>query len=264
MAMSSTEPVTAAVAWPPKAKVFGVGISITDYAQAAEAIVAAGAAQRPAVVSCHAVHALMTAADDPELRDRVNAFEIVTADGQPVRWAMNLLHRAGMRERVYGPQLMLEVCRRAAEQGVAIYLYGGSPAVAEELPKRLAAQFPDLRIAGWESPPYRDLTEEEDAALVERIAASGAGIVFIGLGCPKQDFFAARHRDRLPAVQVCVGAAFDFHAGAKPMAPRWMQRSGLEWLYRLACEPRRLWKRYLATNSRFLWRLGIAWLGGKK
>jgi exopolysaccharide biosynthesis WecB/TagA/CpsF family protein len=177
---------------------------------------------------------------------------------------VNLLHRAGLAERVYGPELMLRLCRGAAAAGVSIYLYGGNPEVAEKLRANLTHLCPGLRIAGYEAPPFRPLTPEEDRAVVERINASGAGLVFIGLGCPKQDVFAYEHRDSIRAVQLCVGAAFDFHAGVKPMAPAWMQRRGLEWLYRLIQEPGRLWRRYLVTNSIFLGKLGTAFLSKRR
>ncbi|NNJ27770.1 WecB/TagA/CpsF family glycosyltransferase [Alienimonas chondri] len=248
--------------WPPKLPVFGIEISPTTYAEAADCVVRAGAAGRPAVVSAFAVHALITAAETPALRAAANRFEMITPDGQPVRWALNLLHGAALRERVYGPTLMLEICRLAAERGVSIYLYGGTEAVSERLAERLAERFPALKIAGRESPPFLALgdarTEAEDAAAVERIRVSEAGIVFVGLGCPKQDFFADRVRDRIDAPLVCVGAAFDFHAGVKGTAPRWMQDRGLEWLYRLSSEPRRLWRRYLATNTNYLARLAAS------
>jgi exopolysaccharide biosynthesis WecB/TagA/CpsF family protein len=168
---------------------------------------------------------------------------------------MNLLHGTRLPERVYGPELTLRLCRRAAEEGISIYLFGGSPDVLEQLKANLERRFPGLFIAGSESPPFRRLTPEEDAAIVDRINASGARLVFIGLGCPKQDVFAFEHRTTIHAVQVCVGAAFDFHAGAKKIAPAWMQRLGLEWLFRLIQEPRRLWRRYLVTNSIFLRKL---------
>jgi exopolysaccharide biosynthesis WecB/TagA/CpsF family protein len=188
----------------------------------------------------------------------------VSADGQPVRWAMNLLHGTRLADRVYGPELMLRLCRGAAEAGIAIYLYGGGPAVTEQLRANLLRLCPKLHIAGSETPPFRPLTPEEDRAVVERINHSGAGLMFIGLGCPKQDLFAHEHRTRLQAVQVCVGAAFDFHAGVKKMAPQWLQRHGLEWLYRLSQEPGRLWQRYLVTNSIFLGRLGAALVRRRK
>jgi exopolysaccharide biosynthesis WecB/TagA/CpsF family protein len=249
-----------ALAWPRKVDLFGIGISPTTYDEAVEAILDAASRREPAVVACQAVHAVMTACGDPVLKQRVNQFEMLTPDGQPVRWAMNLLHGTRLKERVYGPELMLRLCRGAAERGVSIYLYGGSPEVLARLQLVLLEQCPGLRIAGAESPPFRPLAPEEDREVVERINSSGAGLVFIGLGCPKQDHFAFEHRESIRAVQLCVGAAFDFHAGAKPMAPEWMQRRGLEWLFRLVQEPRRLWRRYLTTNSLFVAKLTAAWL----
>jgi exopolysaccharide biosynthesis WecB/TagA/CpsF family protein len=185
----------------------------------------------------------------------VNTFELIGPDGQPVRWALNLLHKTGLRDRVYGPELMLRLTARAAEQGLPVYFHGSSPEVIDKLQANLSERFPTLRIAGAESPPFRELSPAEEDDMVRRINDSGAAIVFIGLGCPKQDRFAYQYRDRIRAVQVCVGAAFDFHAGTKRMAPPLMQRYGLEWLYRLASEPTRLWRRYLVTNSIFLARL---------
>lgn len=248
------------VSWPRKVDLFGMGVSVTDYAEATAAVIAAASRGESAIVTAHAVHAIVTFSGDPGLREKVNTFELVTPDGQPVRWAMNLLHRVGLKERVYGPELMLRLCKAAAEAGVPIYLYGGNPAVAEKLRANLLAACPGLEIAGYEAPPFRPLTAEEDEAVVERINASGAGLVFIGLGCPKQDLFALEHRDTIRAVQVCVGAAFDFHAGVKKTAPAWMQKRGLEWLYRLIQEPGRLWKRYLVTNSIFMAKLATAYL----
>jgi N-acetylglucosaminyldiphosphoundecaprenol N-acetyl-beta-D-mannosaminyltransferase len=141
---------------------------------------------------------------------------------------------------------------------VSVYLYGGTEDVLDKLCARLGQLCPALVIAGREAPPFRPLTDDEDRQVVERINDSGAGLVFIGLGCPKQDHFAYEHRPEVRAALVCVGAAFDFHAGIKPMAPRWMQRHGLEWLFRLASEPRRLWRRYLVTNSVFVVRVSLA------
>lgn len=261
---------TVAPAWPAKLDLLGVGISPTTYDEAVHLILHAAEQSRPAVVACQAVHAVVTAGRDSELRRRVNSFELVTPDGQPVRWAVNWLYRAGLAERVYGPELMLRVCSEAAAREVPIYLYGGTPEVLARLRRRLVRTCHGLRIAGSESPPFRPLTEAEDRQVVERIHASGARLVFIGLGCPKQDHFAYEHRERLEAVQLCVGAAFDFHAGIKPMAPPWMQRHGLEWLFRLCCEPRRLARRYLVTNTLFVVKLAgalaghaVGWLGQK-
>jgi len=248
----------ASIRWPRKCDLFGVQVSATTYDEVSDAILKAARAGVPAVTSFHAVSSVVTASSDPELRKAVNSFQIVGPDGQPVRWALNLLHRAGLRDNVAGPDMMLRLCQRAATEGVPIYLYGGSPNAVDALRANLTDKFPGLRIAGAESPPYRPLSAEEDEAVVRRINQSGAGIVFIGLGCPKQDRFAHEHRDRIDAVQVCVGAAFDFHAGTKRRAPKWMQRRGLEWLFRLVQEPRRLWRRYLVTNTVFLTKLALA------
>jgi exopolysaccharide biosynthesis WecB/TagA/CpsF family protein len=210
------------------------------------------------VIACHAAHAIVTASNNPELRAKVNRFDMVTPDGQPVRWALNLIHGTELRERVYGPELMLRLCEAAARENIGIYLYGGTPNSLSRLQENLVKRFPALVIAGSDSPPFRPLTPDEDHATLHRINASGAGLVFIGLGCPKQDHFAADHRDQIDAVQVCVGAAFDFHAGIVTMAPAWMQKRGLEWLFRLYREPRRMWRRYLVTNTQFALKLAQA------
>jgi N-acetylglucosaminyldiphosphoundecaprenol N-acetyl-beta-D-mannosaminyltransferase len=249
--------------WPAKRNLFGVEVTSTTYDDAVEVILQAAQNRQPAVVSLHAVHAVVTASDDLALREKVNRFQMIAPDGQPVRWALNWLYGAGLKDRVYGPELTLRLCRAAADHGVPIYLYGSSPEVIESLCRNLRQMFPRLIIAGAEAPPFRPLSPEEDAAMVERINASGAGLVFIGLGCPKQDHFAADHAQQIRGVQVCVGAAFDFHAGNKLTAPAWMQRRGLEWLFRLWQEPRRLWKRYLVTNTLFLLKLARQWLAGR-
>ena len=249
--------------WPAKRDVFGVEVSVTSCQQATECIMQAANAAQSAVVSCHAVHALVTTANDESLRAAANDFEMITPDGQPVRWALNTLHGCRLRERVYGPQLTLDVCQSAAEEGVPVYFYGGSEEAVGKMARHLRSKFPSLQIAGCESPPFRELTEAEEDAMVARLNESGARIVFIGLGFPKQDIFAARFQGRLNAVLMCVGAAFDFHAQLKSQAPHWMQAVGLEWFYRLCQEPRRLWKRYLVTNSIFMWKFFGAWLRRK-
>lgn len=239
------------IRWPRKVDVLGVEISATTYEEATDAIIEAAQQRNGGAVTCHPVHGLMEAKRDPELANRLSDFNMITPDGQPVRWAMNLLHNTQLRERVYGPELMIRVCRAAALKGISVYLYGSTPKVIGRLSDVLRGRFPSMHIVGVESPPFRELTAQEDEAMVNRINDSGAGICFIGLGSPKQDRFAVAHMNRISAVQVCVGAAFDFHAGTLRMAPRWMQRNGLEWLFRLGVEPRRLWKRYLVSNSTF-------------
>jgi N-acetylglucosaminyldiphosphoundecaprenol N-acetyl-beta-D-mannosaminyltransferase len=246
--------------WPPKADLFGIGVTPTTYAQAAHLIVDAARKRQSALVSCYSTHSLVDASRKPALNHAAARFDMITPDGQPVRWALNFLHQTGLSDRVYGPELTLKVCSLAAAHGVGVYFYGSSPEVIAALQTNLAARFPDLYIAGSEAPPFRPLTAAEDAATVARINRSGAGIVFIGLGCPKQDFFAYEHRHSIKAVQVCVGAAFDLHAGTQKMAPPCMQKRGLEWLFRFSQEPRRLWRRYVVTNSIYLLLLAKAWL----
>lgn len=237
---------------PPRHDLFGVAVSATSYGELVDCVVDRALRREPTLVDFMCVHGLVHAARDERFRRVVNDFDVVATDGQPVRWAMNWFHRAGLESRVYGPETMWRTCAAAEKAGVAVYLYGSSPEVIASLPGKLLSAFPNLRIVGAESPPFRPLTPAEDAEVAARINASGAGIVFVGTGCPRQEEFAWRQRHAIAAVQMCVGAAFDLHAGVKTMAPGWMQRHGLEWLYRLVQEPTRLWKRYLVNNSVFL------------
>lgn len=240
--------------WPEKHSLFGLLVSAVEYDQALECIVHAATHRNPAIVSCHAVHAVVTLSSDRELCEQANQFAMITPDGQPVRWALNSLYGTKLNDRVYGPELMWRISRACEEKELFVYLYGGSESTLAKLESNLRTAFPKLKIAGAKSPPYRELSEDELKTVADEINDSGAHIVFIGLGCPKQDKFAAAQAQRIQAVQICVGAAFDFHANSKPMAPAWMQRSGLEWLFRLACEPRRLFTRYLSTNTIFVFR----------
>lgn len=236
----------------PKRDLFGVGVTAAGPQPVIDQVMDWAHDRRSATVDFMPVHGLIEAVRNKEHRERMNGFDLVACDGQPIRWALNRFHKAGLAERVYGPTTMLQVCRRCAAEGVGIYLYGGRPEVLETLCHNLLEKLPELKIVGAESPPFRPLTEEEDTKAVKRINASGAGVIFLGIGCPRQEIFAADHRRALRGVQMCVGAAFDFHAGAVKQAPVWMQKRGLEWLYRLTREPGRLWKRYLVTNSLFV------------
>jgi exopolysaccharide biosynthesis WecB/TagA/CpsF family protein len=250
--------------WPRKYNLFGVNVSETTYKEALCLIIRAAKKGMPAMIDHMPVHGLIAASQNPFLSSIMNSFNIVAPDGHPVRWALNFLHNSRLSDRVYGPELMLRVCRRAAEIGIGIYLYGSHPHVVEKLQTNLIRQFPLLQVVGCESPPFRPLTEEEDRTIIERINNSGAGVVFLGLGCPKQEVFAYEHRNSIRAVQVCVGAAFDFHAGNKKMAPTWMQRHALEWLFRLSQEPKRLWRRYFLTNTIYLFKFFLQLTGLKR
>ena len=239
--------------WPSKHDVFGIGVSSTSYGDLTESVVGAVKAGRGGCISHLAVHGLITGVTDPDLKKKLNDFEVIAPDGMPVKKALKWLYRVDLPDRVYGPEFMLRLCERAAREDIGVYLYGSQGPVVEALAARLLERFPTLQIVGCEPSVFRPLTDEEDKALVERINRSKAGIVFVGLGCPRQEEFAALHKDKVAAVQVCVGAAFDFHADNKKMAPSWMQDNGLEWLYRLFQEPTRLWKRYFYTNTLFIY-----------
>jgi N-acetylglucosaminyldiphosphoundecaprenol N-acetyl-beta-D-mannosaminyltransferase len=198
------------------------------------------------------VHGVLESLLYPVLRVIHNRYGITTPDGMPMVWSGRW---AGVREmeRVYGPDLMLAVCSRAVDRGWTSFFYGGGPGVAERLAQRLGERFPGLEVAGCHAPPFRPLTEDEDREVVDLINATDPDLVWVGLSTPKQERWMAAHVGRVCAPALLgVGAAFDIHAGLLPQAPRWMQRSGLEWTYRLSREPRRLWRRYLSNNPRFI------------
>jgi len=210
------------------------------------------AAQRESRYVCICnVHSVVTAGQDAAFGRVVREADMVTPDGAPVAWMLRKLGCAD-QQRINGPDLMWKYCEQAAQSGESIYLYGGMPETLVILQRRLAEAFPGLRVAGAYSPPFRAATKEEDEADVVRINASGATTVWVSLGCPKQEIWMAAHRGRINAVMIGVGAAFDYHAGTIKRAPKWMQNAGLEWLHRLCSEPRRLWRRYLVTNTLFV------------
>ena len=197
------------------------------------------------------VHSVVTAGQDVAFGQVITEADMATPDGAPVAWMLRKRGYAN-QQRINGPDLMWKYCEQAAQRGESIYLYGGMPETLKILQRRLVDVFPGLRIAGAYSPPFRVGTNEEDEADVRKINASGASTVWVSLGCPKQEKWMAAHRGRVNAVMIGVGAAFDYHAGTVQRAPTWMQNSGLEWLHRLFSEPRRLWRRYLVTNTLFV------------
>jgi len=240
--------------------VLGAQVDVLAWDVALERLLGWARARESRYVTICNVHVVVSAARDAAYRDIINGSDMAAPDGAPVAWMLRRLGFAG-QPRISGPDLMWALCERCAVEGLPMYCYGAAPATLALLEARLRAAFPALRMA-MESPPFRALTPQEDAAAVERINASGAGIVFVGLGCPKQERWMADHRGRVQAVMIGVGAAFDFHAGTVRRAPLWMQRRGLEWLHRLASEPRRLWRRYLVTNTLFVWWAGRQLLRG--
>lgn len=235
-----------------KHNVAGILIDAVDYDAAVERIFRAAHAGEPYGVSALAVHGVMTGVLDKTHKYRLNRLELVVPDGQPVRWALNLLHGLDLSSRVYGPELMLRVCERAAREKVPIYLYGSRPVVLDALAERLVAKMPGLVIAGKRPSLFRTTTAEEKAEIIADIKASGAKILFVGLGCPRQEVWAYEYREALSMPVLAVGAAFDFHAGLLRQAPKQLQDVGLEWLFRLAIEPKRLWRRYLYLNPAYV------------
>lgn len=202
------------------------------------------------VCICNA-HSLVTARHDPAFREAVAGADLATPDGMPVAWMLRKLGYPG-QQRINGPDLMWNYCAAAELLQEPVFLYGSTPGTLDLLQQNMRAVYPRLPIAGTCSPPFRDLTAAEDEDIVDMINTSGARIVFVSLGCPKQELWMARHRGKVRAVMVGVGAAFDYHAGSLQRAPLWMQQRGLEWLHRLVSEPRRLWRRYLVTNTLFV------------
>lgn len=235
-----------------KHNLLGIGIDAVDYETAVEKIFSAAKKRRSLTVSALAVHGVMTGVLDRAHGARLNQLDLVLPDGQPVRWALNGLHGLKLSDRVYGPTLTLQVCERAAREGLSIYLYGSKPEVLETLCANLQKQFPGLQIAGAQPSLFRQVTNEEKQEIADTIIASGASIVLVGLGCPRQEVWIYEYRSLINLPMLAIGAAFDFHAGTQSQAPEYLQKRGLEWLYRLVHEPRRLWKRYLLLNPLYI------------
>lgn len=235
------------------ATVLGTFIDALDWSSAVASIRDWAAKRESRVVCCCNVHSVVSADGDPRFGEALARADMVTADGAPIAW---MLRRLGYpaQERIAGPDLMWKCCEVAAQSDNAVFLYGSSPESLSALQRHLQQAFPTLLIAGAISPPYRELAVDEDAKTIAAVNDSGATLVFVSLGCPKQELWMAAHRERIHAVMIGVGAAFDYHAGTLGRPPAWARRIGLEWSYRLAAEPRRLWKRYLITNTLFIMR----------
>ncbi len=246
---------------PPRVNVLGVGISVLSLDSAVQVLAQALDCGQRGYVTITGVHGVMESQADPALRDIHNRSLLSTPDGMPMVWLGRL---AGHRQmgRVYGPELMERIFAWSEESGRTHYLFGGADGVATELKTRLAGRFPKARVVGTFTPPFRPLNAQELADLQRELECLKPDFFWVGLSTPKQERFMAAHLDLLDVqVMVGVGAAFDFHAGRVKQAPRWVQRSGFEWLYRLAQEPRRLWRRYLRNNPVFLWKVAGQLLG---
>jgi len=235
-----------------RSDILGVGVSAINMQMALDTIDGWISRREPHYVCVTGVHGVMESYRDWRLREIHNAAGLVTPDGMPLVWCSRLKGFSHV-QRVYGPDLMLALCQRSVGRGYRHFLYGGAPGVAEKAAARLRARFRGLDIAGSFCPPFRALTRQEDDDVVSRINSAGADVVWVGISTPKQEYWMAEHVYRLSApVLIGVGAAFDFHAGVKRQAPRWMMQAGLEWLFRMMSEPRRLWRRYLFNNPLFV------------
>lgn len=230
--------------------VLGSHVDAVDWPQSVERIIEWASKRQSRYVCLCNVHSIVTARRNPRFNRVINGADLAAPDGAPIAWYLRWRGFA-KQERISGSELMWKCCARAAEEGLSVFLYGGSPETLKRLSLRLIRAFPTLKLAGCHAPPFRPLTAEEDARVVRSIENSKAQIVFVSLGCPKQEAWMAAHRSRILAVMIGLGAAFDFHAGMAKRAPLWMQDAGLEWLHRLLSEPRRLWRRYLVTNTLF-------------
>jgi N-acetylglucosaminyldiphosphoundecaprenol N-acetyl-beta-D-mannosaminyltransferase len=238
---------------PPRVEVVGIPLAVSDYDEVVRWMGAMIEADARGYLTAAAVNLVMSAREDTQTLEAVLGATLAVPDGMPLVWALRALGH-GRATRVYGPDLMLSFCAKAAAEGIPMYLYGGRDKTALALlEERLHERFPGLCIVGGHSPPFRALTPREEEQVAADIDASGARVVWVGIGQPKQELWMHRMRPRLQApLLVGVGAAFDFHAGLLAQAPGWMQRSGLEWIYRLVREPRRLWRRYARYNPRFV------------
>ncbi len=247
-----------------RVNVLGVGLSVLNLPTAVAAFADAIAQRHKGYVCVTGVHGVIEAQDDPNFRRILNHAFLCTPDGMPMSW-LGWLRGHREMDRVYGPDLMLDVCARGEQEGWRHFFYGGAPGVAELLRDKLKEKFPAMQVVGTYTPPFRALTPEEEAQLQEQVRAGRPDILWVGLSTPKQEKFMDAYLPKLDVtLMVGVGAAFDFHSGRVSQSPRWMQRCGLEWFYRLYSEPRRLAKRYLKNNPRFVWKAFWQLTGVKK
>ncbi len=249
---------------PPEFNVLGVAVSGINLESTKTLILQALAAGRKGYICVTGVHGVSEARKDPAFRRILNSAFLNTPDGMPLVWLGK--HHCGPEvNRVYGPDLMIEICSATENTSYGHYFFGGAPGVAETLGKELKKRFSGIEIAGFYTPPFRPLNTAEEEELINRVREARPAIVWVGLSTPKQERFMAAYLDKLDTtLMLGVGAAFDFHTGRVRQAPKWIQRSGFEWFYRLCQEPKRLWKRYLTNNPRFLLKIALQTTGLKK
>lgn len=238
---------------PEKYPVFGVKFCSTDYDEASELIISKAKSNTSYTVSALAVHGLTEAYKNPKFKEVVNAIDMVLPDGQPIKWTLNSYYKLHLKDRVSGPDLTLYVLDKANKYKLKLFLYGSTKNTLDQFSAFIKRNYPEVEICGIHPDRFRDATQAEDQKDIEQINNSGAHIVFVGRGCPRQEYWVAAHKDKVNAAMMAIGAVFDFYAGVLKRAPKWMQDAGLEWLYRMMQEPGRMWKRNLNTFPLFIY-----------
>ncbi len=236
-----------------KKQLFSVSYSITDYDTASDIIIQKAKDRESFGISALAVHGLIESVRHKSFSDTLQEINMIVPDGQPIKWALNSFYKVGLKERVAGPTLTRHVLAKANQNRLKVYLYGSKVSTLSKMEEFLNQEYPGVEICGMHPDRFRDATPEEDIEDIEKINASGANLVLVGRGCPRQETWVAAHISKIHAPMMAIGAAFDFFAGNIKHAPHWMQSSGLEWLYRLIQDPKKLWRRYLTTNAYFIY-----------
>jgi N-acetylglucosaminyldiphosphoundecaprenol N-acetyl-beta-D-mannosaminyltransferase len=236
----------------PTYNLLGINYTASDYENISNAIIDHASQRQSIGLSALAVHGLIEAYEKPALHELIQSIHYVVPDGQPIKWCLNYFNQANLKDRVYGPTLTWKVLEKANEEKLSLYLYGSTANTLSLFQQNIIQHFPQIKLVGHHVDRFRNATKEEDEADIQKINQSEAQLILVGRGCPRQEIWVAEHIGKINGVMLAVGAAFDFHANTLKQAPKWMQNNGLEWLFRLVQEPRRLWKRYLLTNSKFI------------
>lgn len=247
-----------------KKQLFTINYSITNYNDASNIIIEKALTHTSFGVTALAVHGLIESVKNKPFRSLVNKIDLIVPDGQPIKWALNSFHKVNLKDRVAGPILTNYVLAKANEKSLSIYLYGSTSSTLEKMKKVFRWKYPHITVSGMHADRFREATQEEDEEDIKKINASGANIVLVGRGCPRQEKWVANHLGKINAPMMAIGAAFDFIAGNIQHAPYWMQNLGLEWLYRLIQDPKKLWKRYFTTNSYFIYLFFLCKIGVRK
>jgi exopolysaccharide biosynthesis WecB/TagA/CpsF family protein len=237
----------------PTYNLLGINYTASDYENITKAIIDHASQRQSIGLSALAVHGLIAAYDKPVLQQLIQSIHYVVPDGQPIKWCLNYFHQTNLKDKVSGPKLTWKVLEKANEEKLSLYLYGSTAKTLTLFQENIARNFPQIQLVGHHVDRFRNATKEEDEADIIKINQSGAQLILVGRGCPRQEIWVAEHIGKINGVMLAVGAAFDIHANILKQAPVWMQNNGLEWLFRLIQEPRRLWKRYLFTNSKFIY-----------